>query len=83
MSSPLPPTLPGADSVESPVRYLAYLSRTIKPLLISGQRYLAYTSDVGEAFRPVVKSYIVKGAYAVSWCYVLGDVVSFLARRRG
>lgn len=34
----------------------------------------AYTSDVGEAFRPVVSPWIVRSAYAISWAYVLGDV---------
>ena len=32
------------------------------------------TSDVGEAFRPVVHPYIVTGAYAVSWAYLAGYV---------
>jgi fission process protein 1 len=37
-------------------------------------RYLAYTSDVGEAFRPVVPVRIVRAAYAISWAYVGTDV---------
>ncbi|KAG2382735.1 hypothetical protein C9374_005315 [Naegleria lovaniensis] len=58
---------------ESPMRYLAYGAR-LRTLITAGARYLAYTSDVGEAFRPIVHPLIVKGAYAISWAYVLGDV---------
>jgi fission process protein 1 len=32
------------------------------------------TSDVGEAFRPVVPPYIVTAAYGVSWLYLAGFV---------
>jgi len=52
-----------------PGRYFAYLAR-FRTLV----RYLAYTSDVGEAFRPVVNPKIVTAAYALSWSYVICDV---------
>jgi fission process protein 1 len=42
--------------------------------MMSAQRYVAYTSDIGESFRPVAHPWLVRGAYAVSWAYVLGDV---------
>ncbi len=32
------------------------------------------TSDIGESFRPVAHPYLVRGAYGVSWAYILGDV---------
>lgn len=35
---------------------------------------MAYTSDVGESFRPVAHPYLVRSAYAISWTYILGDV---------
>ena len=35
---------------------------------------MAYTSDIGESFRPVAHPYLVRSAYGISWCYVLGDV---------
>ena len=35
-------------------------------------RYVAYTSDIGEAFRPVVPPWLVTAAYGVSWAYVAG-----------
>ena len=35
---------------------------------------MAYTSDIGESFRPVAHPYLVRGAYGISWAYVLGDV---------
>jgi len=33
-----------------------------------------YTSDIGESFRPVAHPYLVRGAYGVSWLYLVGDV---------
>lgn len=42
--------------------------------MLSAHRYVAYTSDIGESFRPVAHPYLVKGAYAVSWLYLAGDV---------
>ena len=42
--------------------------------MLSAHRYVAYTSDIGESFRPIAHPYLVKGAYAVSWAYLIGDV---------
>jgi len=42
--------------------------------LLSAHRYVAYTSDIGESFRPIAHPYLVKGAYAISWAYIIGDV---------
>jgi fission process protein 1 len=42
--------------------------------MMSAHRYVAYTSDIGESFRPVAHPYWVRGAYAVSWIYLTGDV---------
>ena len=55
------------------LRYLGYGAR-IRTALLAAQRYLAYTSDFGEAFRPVVHSFFVRASYGISWAYVLGDV---------
>ncbi|KAL5601083.1 hypothetical protein BROUX41_005910 [Berkeleyomyces rouxiae] len=63
----------GPDSTESNVRYAAYLSR-IRTIVSSAHRYVAYTSDIGESFRPVVNPGIVRAAYGVSWLYLVGDV---------
>ncbi|KAH8105019.1 mitochondrial 18 KDa protein-domain-containing protein [Phellopilus nigrolimitatus] len=48
-------------------------------------RRRAQTSDIGEAFRPVVHPYVVTAAYGVSWAYLAGDVgfETWKARRRG
>ncbi|KZT27012.1 hypothetical protein NEOLEDRAFT_1061688 [Neolentinus lepideus HHB14362 ss-1] len=72
------------DSTDSNIRYLAYGAR-LRTALFAGQRYLAYTSDVGEAFRPVVNPRIVTAAYGISWLYLAGDVgyEAFKAHRRG
>ncbi|KAL2258937.1 hypothetical protein VTK26DRAFT_7558 [Humicola hyalothermophila] len=60
-------------STESNVRYAAYASR-FRTILLSAHRYVAYTSDIGESFRPVAHPWLVRGAYGVSWIYILGDV---------
>lgn len=62
-----------ADSKDTGFRYAAYANR-IRTILLSAHRYVAYTSDIGESFRPVAHPYLVKGAYAVSWAYLIGDV---------
>jgi fission process protein 1 len=60
-------------STESNVRYAAYAAR-FRTILLSAHRYVAYTSDIGESFRPVAHPWLVRGAYGVSWTYILGDV---------
>jgi fission process protein 1 len=60
-------------STESNVRYAAYAAR-FRTVLTSAHRYVAYTSDIGESFRPVAHPKTVKAAYAISWAYILGDV---------
>jgi fission process protein 1 len=63
----------GGDSTDSNVRYAAYASR-LRTILVSAQRYVAYTSDIGESFRPVAHPNWVRAAYGVSWAYLIGDV---------
>lgn len=65
------------DSTESNVRYAAYATR-LRTILLASHRYVAYTSDIGESFRPAVSPALVKAGYGVSWAYILGDV-SFVA----
>eukprot|EP00744_Colponema_vietnamica_P008617 GILI01012285.1.p1 GENE.GILI01012285.1~~GILI01012285.1.p1 ORF type:complete len:240 (-),score=41.77 GILI01012285.1:116-835(-) len=50
-------------------RYTAFIGRAALCV-----RYLAYTSDFGEAFRPLANPWVVRGAYGVSWGYVIADV---------
>ncbi|TEB35335.1 hypothetical protein FA13DRAFT_1811058 [Coprinellus micaceus] len=73
-----------ADSVDSDIRYLAYGAR-LRTALRAGTRYVAYTSDIGEAFRPVVPPWVVTAAYGVSWLYLSGDVAyeTYKAHHRG
>ena len=42
--------------------------------MLSAHRYVAYTSDIGESFRPIAHPYLVEGAYGISWLYLTGDV---------
>lgn len=35
---------------------------------------MAYTSDIGESFRPVAHPNWVRAAYGISWAYLVGDV---------
>lgn len=60
-------------STESNVRYAAYAAR-LRTILLSAHRYVAYTSDIGESFRPVAHPKMVRAAYGISWAYILGDV---------
>ncbi|KAF5388360.1 hypothetical protein D9615_000135 [Tricholomella constricta] len=73
-----------ADTTDSSIRYLAYGGR-LRTALRAGTRYVAYTSDVGEAFRPVVPPWVVTAAYGISWLYLAGDVgyESYKAHHRG
>ncbi|KAJ3516206.1 hypothetical protein NLJ89_g1264 [Agrocybe chaxingu] len=73
-----------ADTTDSDIRYLAYGAR-LRTALRAGTRYIAYTSDIGEAFRPVVPPWVVTAAYGVSWLYLSGDVgyESFKSYHRG
>ncbi|EPS37436.1 hypothetical protein H072_8867 [Dactylellina haptotyla CBS 200.50] len=61
------------QSTDTNVRYAAYASR-LRTILASAHRYVAYTSDIGESFRPVAHPYLVRSAYGVSWLYLTGDV---------
>jgi len=60
-------------STDSNLRYAAYAAR-FRTILLSAHRYVAYTSDIGESFRPVAHPWLVRSAYGVSWAYILGDV---------
>ncbi|KAL1997904.1 hypothetical protein VTN02DRAFT_464 [Thermoascus thermophilus] len=74
------------ESTDTPYRYAAYANR-VRTLLLSAHRYVAYTSDIGESFRPVAHPWLVRSAYGISWAYVFGDVVhegykAYLRNRR-
>lgn len=55
------------------MRYTPYLARA-RTILLSAHRYVAYTSDIGESFRPVAHPWLIRGAYGISWAYLIGDV---------
>lgn len=61
------------DTTDTSIRYAAYASR-LRTIMLSAHRYVAYTSDIGESFRPVAHPNIVRAAYGVSWAYLIGDV---------
>lgn len=61
------------DSTDSNIRYAAYASR-LRTIALTAHRYVAYTSDIGESFRPVFPQAVVKLGYGISWLYILGDV---------
>ncbi|GAX79359.1 hypothetical protein CEUSTIGMA_g6801.t1 [Chlamydomonas eustigma] len=54
---------------ETNARYAAYTAAFAR-----GFRYLAFTSDFGEALRPVIASRLVTASYAVSIGYCFADV---------
>lgn len=61
------------QSTDSNLRYAAYATR-LRTILLSAHRYVAYTSDIGESFRPIAHPWLIKGAYGISWTYLVGDV---------
>lgn len=60
-------------TTDTKLRYAAYATR-LRTILLSAHRYVAYTSDIGESFRPVAHPKLVRAAYGISWLYILGDV---------
>ena len=62
-----------SQTTDSNLRYAAYATR-LRTILLSAHRYVAYTSDIGESFRPVAHPYLIRGAYGISWLYLAGDV---------
>ena len=61
------------ETTDSNVRYAAYASR-LRTIMMSAHRYVAYSSDIGESFRPIAHPYMIWTAYGVSWAYLIGDV---------
>ena len=63
-----------------PARYggyaflLARLAKLAGPAAVGKIRYLAFSSDVGEAFRPVAPVWMVNATYAVAFSYCFFDV---------
>ena len=49
--------------------------RTVLAALLVRFRLTAFTSEVGESFRPLVASWQVSATYAVSWAYVSIDII--------
>eukprot|EP00512_Aurantiochytrium_limacinum_P007603 CAMPEP_0171526244 /NCGR_PEP_ID=MMETSP0959-20130129/10272_1 /TAXON_ID=87120 /ORGANISM="Aurantiochytrium limacinum, Strain ATCCMYA-1381" /LENGTH=203 /DNA_ID=CAMNT_0012067619 /DNA_START=113 /DNA_END=724 /DNA_ORIENTATION=+ len=61
----------------TPLRVLGYfgrLGRVFGRVLAKGSRYVAFSSDVGEAFRPVVDPKYVRLGYGIAIAYVVADV---------
>lgn len=74
MSIPTPDRDDVTEALEDgPSRYAAYAMR-LRTLITSTSRYVAYTSDIGEAFRPLTSPTFVRACYGISWAYLLGDV---------
>jgi len=63
----------GGVEDEGPFRYAAYAHRVVRAIMPL-KRYLAFTSDVGEAGRPVVHPRIVSASYALTASYITGEV---------
>ncbi|KAG7007865.1 hypothetical protein G7Y79_00008g025030 [Physcia stellaris] len=62
-----------SQTTDTNLRYAAYATR-LRTILLSAHRYVAYTSDIGESFRPIAHPYLIKSAYGISWAYLIGDV---------
>jgi len=62
---------------EGPLRLLGMFGRVGRLLGIAfarGQRFIAFSSDVGEAFRPVISEKWVRAGYGVAIAYIVADV---------
>ena len=57
------------NQIEHRLRYVGYSAAFARAF-----RYLAFTSDVGEALRPVVRKSIVNASYGVAASYCVADV---------
>eukprot|EP00927_Polykrikos_kofoidii_P061555 TRINITY_DN56392_c0_g1_i1.p1 TRINITY_DN56392_c0_g1~~TRINITY_DN56392_c0_g1_i1.p1 ORF type:complete len:275 (+),score=11.72 TRINITY_DN56392_c0_g1_i1:75-827(+) len=55
------------------LRYAAYMAR-VRFMFVRYSRYVAYFSDVGESFRPVLPPWAVNVTYGIAGAYVIGDV---------
>jgi len=51
-------------------RWLAYLNRYSRLV-----RYIAFSSDVGEAFRPIANKWVVNSTYGIAFAYCIADVI--------
>jgi fission process protein 1 len=66
-------TYRAGETTDSSVRYAGYAGR-VRTILLAAHRYVAYTSDIGESFRPVAHPGLIRAAYGISWAYIGGDV---------
>ena len=63
------------STAEEPSRYMAYLARIRNLFRVSKSiRYIGYSSDIGEAFRPMVPPALVNASYAIAVGYIGADV---------
>lgn len=62
-----------SKTIARPIVYTSWFLRTI-PKVIASQRYLAYASEVGESFRPIIRKYMVNFSYTASLIYVASDI---------
>merc|ERR1712196_501448 len=46
-----------------------------KLAIVKGSRYIAYSSDVGESLRPVLKPWMVNLTYGIAGAYIVGDTL--------
>ena len=63
-----PPSIPSQPSLHSTQPHQAV--KTVKAKI----RYSAYSSDVGEAARPVAPKWVVNAAYGIVGIYIVGDI---------
>ena len=62
---------------DGPARFLGLLGRAgvvLARTAKAGSRYIAYSSDVGEAFRPLVTPNFVRASYGIALTYIAVDI---------
>jgi len=82
--APIDPNSSDDNPFHGDARYFAYLAR-VRTLFVTGSRYLAYSSDVGESLRPVLPPWMVNACYGVAFTYVGCDTgyVGWKAHQQG
>lgn len=76
---------------EGPERFIAYAATLgrLKLVLLKAKasvaesvRYVAYSSDIGESMRPVLRPWMVNATYGLAIAYVCGDAAMEVQRKQ-
>lgn len=69
------------EPIVGPERCLSYSIAACQLKCMDQIRYMAYSSDVGESFRPILQPASIRAAYGVAIAYVVGDTAYEVHRK--